>query len=68
VPVSYFVLGSTAGESVIKTREGWEIKADLGESISEQFVNLQYILKEVGNARGSLKYIDLRYQDRVYWQ
>lgn len=68
VPLNYFVLNSEIGDMTIKTKEGWEIRTQVEQDANEQFENLLLILRTKINNRSSLKYIDLRYEGRFYWQ
>lgn len=52
----------------IKTRDGWGIKARLLASIEEQINNVSLVLKDPRTNRRQLRYIDVRYAGRVYWQ
>ena len=64
---SYFTISDGLGEGVIKTGEGWYIKANFEKNIDSQFSELQYVLKQKIN-RKNVNYIDLRYPGKVYWQ
>lgn len=66
VPLSYFYLDQEVGDVVIKTTEGWTIKAKLNDSIQEQFQALQYILTQKVE-RPNLQYIDVRFPGRAFW-
>ena len=50
ISIGYFVLDSETGEVNIKTREGWEIKADLLKRIQEQFGDFQFVCKLLGRS------------------
>lgn len=66
VPLSYFEFGQELGDIIIKTSEGWIIKAKLNESIEMQFQTLQYILREKVK-RPNLQYIDVRFSGKAFW-
>jgi len=66
VPISYFYLDQEVGDVLIKTSEGWTIKAKLNNKINDQFQALQYILKEKVQ-RPNLQYIDVRFPGRAFW-
>lgn len=67
IPFGYIVLENEIGDGVIKTREGWDLRVKINNEVEMQFKRLKHILKEEVK-RPNLNYIDLRYQDRVYWQ
>ncbi len=67
IPLNYFLISDGLGEGVIKTGEGWYIKANFEKNIDSQFNELQYVLKQKIN-RKNVNYIDLRYPGKVYWQ
>ena len=67
IPPNYFIISDGLGEGVIKTGEGWYIKANFEKNIDSQFSELQYVLKQKIN-RKNVNYIDLRYPGKVYWQ
>lgn len=64
---NYFTISDGLGEGVIKTGEGWFIKANFKRDVAGQFNELQYVLKQKIN-RANVNYIDLRYPGKVYWQ
>jgi hypothetical protein len=66
VPIAYFYLEQELGDVIIKTSEGWIIKAKLNQDIEKQFEALQYILNNKVQ-RPNLQYIDVRYIGRAYW-
>ncbi len=66
ITFAYLILQDELGTASIKTGEGWELKVSLVD-IDTQFKTLQYLLKEKVN-RLTLKYIDLRFKDRTFWQ
>lgn len=63
----YFIISDGLGEGVIKTGEGWYIKANFKRDVAGQFNELQYVLKQKIN-RKNVNYIDLRYPGKIYWQ
>lgn len=67
IPLNYFIVENELGDVIIKTKEGWEIKARLKGNIERQFVDLTSILNDQVK-RPNFNYIDLRYEGRVYWQ
>jgi cell division septal protein FtsQ len=53
---------------IVKTPEGWEIYLDSSGNPEEQLDNLSLILKEkIRENRKNLRYIDLRFGERVYY-
>jgi cell division septal protein FtsQ len=67
VPLSYFILENEVGDLQINTKEGWYLFVKINQSLDFQFEKLDYLLKNKVD-RNTLNYIDLRYQNRVYWQ
>jgi len=67
VPFGYITVSNDLGEGELITGEGWFIKIRLDKQVQEQFAELQYLLKNKIK-RPNLKYIDLRYLGKVYWQ
>ncbi|OGH69574.1 MAG: hypothetical protein A3C90_02545 [Candidatus Magasanikbacteria bacterium RIFCSPHIGHO2_02_FULL_51_14] len=67
VPFAYVVIDDELGDATIVTEEGWEVRVKLDERVGEQFEDMQYVLREKVT-RPNLKYIDVRFDDRVYWQ
>lgn len=66
IPISYFYLDDQVGEVLIKTTEGWIIKAKLNDKIQGQFDTLQYILNQKVK-RPDLQYVDVRFPGRAFW-
>lgn len=66
VPLSYFQLDKELGDVIIRTSEGWIIKARLEKDIETQFETLQYILREKVK-RPNLQYIDVRFEGKAFW-
>lgn len=69
IPIKYFKIENELGDMVIETKEGWAVKARIGDNgiIEKEFDELQLVLKSKVK-RPHLQYIDVRYNDRVYWQ
>ncbi len=66
VPFGYMVIEDELGEALLYTQQGWYIHLRLS-GIEEQFEALKLVLgKQV--ARDTLRYIDVRYKGKVYWQ
>ncbi|KKW42523.1 MAG: hypothetical protein UY92_C0006G0084 [Candidatus Magasanikbacteria bacterium GW2011_GWA2_56_11] len=64
---SYFIMDSEFSDIIIKTVEGWEIKARRRPEGRGEFNELLTALRDTIDRR-NLSYIDVRYQGRVYWQ
>lgn len=67
IPLNYFLISDGLGNGIIKTGEGWFIKANLKQNIDSQYNELLYVLKQKINHQ-HVNYIDLRYSGKVYWQ
>lgn len=67
--IPYFIIPSQKESKVIvKTSEGWEIYFDSLGNPKTQLQNLELILKEkIKENRKNLRYIDLRFGERVYY-
>ena len=65
---SYLVIDNGLGDARIITKEGWEVRIQLSQDTSPQFERLTYLLKQKISSTANLQYIDVRYQDRLYWQ
>lgn len=50
------------------TGEGWELYVDVAGDIDAQIEKLTAVLANLGEARRTIRYIDLRFADRVYYQ
>ncbi|MBI3963577.1 MAG: hypothetical protein HY341_01115 [Candidatus Kerfeldbacteria bacterium] len=70
-PIDYFSVpkGSTT-ELHARTQEGWEIYLDRSVPLDVQLENLQLLLerKFTDAQRRQLRYVDVRYTDRVYYK
>ncbi len=51
-----------------QTREGWQIKIDLQNNANATLEILERVLNEIGSARFSLEYIDLRLPNKVFYK
>lgn len=58
------------GRLNVKTSEGWEIYFDIDGDIAEQISNLIIVLEEKisPEVRRNLEYIDLRFENRIYFK
>lgn len=70
VPVIYITYQKrNEGEIRFTTEENWEITFDLKKDISKQLQNLELVYKQkFQEKRGPLQYIDLRFDERVYYK
>ncbi len=69
IPVHYFIIENELGDVIIKTKEGWDIRARLKNEVSRQFADLMLLIKDPKKIdRSTLQYLDVRYDGRVYWQ
>lgn len=67
--ISWFIVPSQKEPKlIVKTSEGWEIYFDSLGDPKSQLQNLEIILKEkIKENRKNLKYIDLRFGEKVYY-
>jgi cell division septal protein FtsQ len=63
----YMTIDSEIGDAIIQTGEGWELRVRLTDSIDRQVDDLEEALRDSID-RSTVRYIDLRYPGRVYWQ
>ncbi len=70
IPCIYITLPKRDdGEIRFKTQENWEIVFDLKKDISKQLQNFELVYKEkFEDKREGLQYIDLRFDERVYYK
>lgn len=50
------------------TSEGWELYLDLANDTGAQLDKLNAVLTNLGDQRHTIKYLDVRFADRVYYQ
>lgn len=67
IPLSYIEIDHELGEATLFTSEGWSLHVNVIEEIERQVADMEYILTHHAT-RPHIKYIDLRYKGRVYWQ
>jgi hypothetical protein len=68
IPLAYIRLENDLGDAVIETGEGWEIRTRLDAVETErQFKKLSVVLKDIPD-RTALRYVDVRFRDRAFWQ
>lgn len=66
IPFAYITIEDELGDAIIYTTQGWFIKMRFTD-IEEQFEALKLVLgKQV--QRDQLRYVDVRYKGKVYWQ
>lgn len=71
VPIDYFSIPKdSTTELHVRTAEGWDIYLDRSVTLTVQLENLHLLLdrKFTDAERTQLRYIDLRYFDRVYYK
>jgi cell division septal protein FtsQ len=70
IKIKEFVISLDGEKLVVKTEDAWEIYFGLGENVSDQIFNLDLVLKEKisPEEKGNLEYIDLRFENRVYFK
>lgn len=66
--LDFNILSFPAKELKVITWEGWYILFDLDSDINSQLLALKASLEEKIQDRGSLEYIDLRIENRVYYK
>ncbi|MFA6215127.1 MAG: FtsQ-type POTRA domain-containing protein [Patescibacteria group bacterium] len=64
--LSYGLVSSSAKEIKMITRQGWEVYFNTTEAAQKQADRLSLVLNEKVKDRSKLKYIDLRYGDKVF--
>jgi hypothetical protein len=67
VVFAHLELDQEFGDAVIYTEEGWQLRVRLSGNLDEQFEALHIVLTKQANPR-QLRYIDVRYPGKVYWQ
>lgn len=65
---AYVVVGKTSLDMELHTQEGWKIKILLDETVPSQFEAMRLAFAQSSINRASLSYIDVRYDNRVYWK
>ncbi len=69
VPIFIFRVGSSQGDFIATTFEGWYIRLSSGEDIQDQWKRLQTFLLSIDKkTRKSLDYIDVRFGNRIYYK
>ncbi|TSC96290.1 MAG: Uncharacterized protein Athens101410_4 [Parcubacteria group bacterium Athens1014_10] len=70
IDINSFKIGDSEKSKLIAaTSEGWEIYFDFNEDVKNQLEKLFLILQEkIKQERGNLEYIDLRFENRVYYK
>ncbi|KKQ28112.1 MAG: hypothetical protein US42_C0002G0067 [Candidatus Magasanikbacteria bacterium GW2011_GWC2_37_14] len=64
----YLLIESNPLEGEIITNKGWNIKIRFGNNPENDFVKFQHLLQKENVDQNNLKYIDLRYLNKIYWQ
>lgn len=68
IPVRYFILNNHGEEAFIATGEGWELRVRLADQFEAQTLNLTTALREHLLPRPNLEYVDLRFDNKLFWQ
>lgn len=68
IPLKYFTIEPQTKELWIRTYEGWFVKTQLDFSPQIQLEKIQALFREGEAKRSRLQYVDLRYQDRIFWR
>ena len=70
IRIKELVVSLDGEKLIVKTEDAWEIYFSLGENVSDQLFNLDLVLKEKIplERRKGLEYIDLRFENRVYFK
>lgn len=67
IPFAYIEILNEVGDSIIYTKEGWYILVRLGSNTDEQFKRLLTVLNNKIQ-RSGVGYIDVRFNNKVFWQ
>lgn len=67
IPYRYVELDEEGHGAMIRMGEGWDLRVDLQGQQTAQFARLQSVFSQLP-PRTQLQYIDVRYQERVYWK
>lgn len=65
-PFGYIIIQNNQGESILKLRDGHEVKLNISHNADEQIATLQTALGLIGGS--PYEYVDVRYQGKVFWQ
>ena len=70
IDIKDFFITNEGEKMIVKILDGWEIYFNLDQDVSKQIFNLNLVLKEKipPEIRGNLKYIDLRFGNKVYYK
>lgn len=63
----HIILKDELGHATIHTEQGWDIHVHLSDDMDEQFGALKLVLDKHVPPEG-IRYVDVRYPGRVYWQ
>jgi len=64
----YFQIGDM-DQGVIYTDQGWYIRVDFSNTaVAQQFTVLKQVIDQNDLESGQFNYVDLRYDNKVYWQ
>jgi len=68
VKFNYLQINNIDKEGEIVTSKDWIVKIRFNDNVENNFAKLQYLLQNEKLDINNLKYIDLRYPDKIYWQ
>ncbi len=69
IPFGYVTINDTIGNATIYTTQGWKIRINLTQpNIQSKILALKTILNQEQINIHRLRYIDLRFSNRVYWK
>jgi len=67
INIAYFLINDDFNHSSIITSDGWELRVNLADEIDNQMAELEYLMKEKLKET-NIEYVDLRFDNRVYWR
>lgn len=67
IPVRYYVVQNEVGDGMIMTTQGWYIIANFNKDVERQFRNVATVL-DTSIKQSQVQYMNVRFNDRVYWQ
>lgn len=69
IPLAYITISSNMGEGTIMTQEGWYIRVKFQpETIETQKISLEEMLRDPVINKSQLRYIDVRFGNKVFWK
>lgn len=64
----YATVATSSKELIIYTNKSWNIKTNPTIRVSNQFKKLNFVINNKLKQRKPRKYINVKYEDRVYWK